>query len=149
MNILSNVIYCCDQSCIFSIITPVFSVTWSSEIIQICWFAVQEVFLIIKFLKTVLLLHNFVETVLHCIFRIVLFKWHLFEIEILRNIINVPTFDKLNAPFAIFPIFSKNYWISIIIHFWCHFCRMKISSSFDGNGWVNTKSVLFGWIISL
>ncbi len=27
------------RSCIFSIITPVFSVTWSSEIIIICWFA--------------------------------------------------------------------------------------------------------------
>ncbi len=34
------------QSCIFSIITPVFSVTWSSEIILICWFA-QEAFMII------------------------------------------------------------------------------------------------------
>ncbi len=31
-----NVIFCIDQSCIFSIITPVFSVTWSSEIILIC-----------------------------------------------------------------------------------------------------------------
>ncbi len=35
------------RSWIFSIITPVFSVTWSSEIILICWFAVQETFLII------------------------------------------------------------------------------------------------------
>ncbi len=35
------------RSCIFSIITPVFSVTWSSEIILICWFAAQERFLII------------------------------------------------------------------------------------------------------
>ncbi len=35
------------RSCIFSIITPVFSVTWSSEIIIICWFAAQETFLII------------------------------------------------------------------------------------------------------
>ncbi len=33
------------RSCIFSIITPVFSVTWSSEIIIICWFAAQETFL--------------------------------------------------------------------------------------------------------
>ncbi len=32
---------------IFSIITPVFSVTWSSEIILIYWFAAQETFLII------------------------------------------------------------------------------------------------------
>ncbi len=31
----------------YSIITPVFSVTWSSEIILICWFAAQETFLII------------------------------------------------------------------------------------------------------
>ncbi len=35
------------RSCIFSIITAVFSVTWSSEIIIICWFAAQETFLII------------------------------------------------------------------------------------------------------
>ncbi len=35
------------HSWIFSIITPVFSVTWSSEIILICWFAAQETFLII------------------------------------------------------------------------------------------------------
>ncbi len=46
-NILWNVIYACDQSCIFSIITPVFSVTWSSEIIIICRFAAQEILLII------------------------------------------------------------------------------------------------------
>ncbi len=42
-----NCIYFCDQSCIFSIIPPVFSVTWSSEIILICWFIAQETFLII------------------------------------------------------------------------------------------------------
>ncbi len=35
------------QSCIFSIITPVFSVTQSSEIIIIYWFTAQETFLII------------------------------------------------------------------------------------------------------
>ncbi len=43
----STLIYFCDQNCIFSIITPVFSVTWSSEIILICWFAAQETFLTI------------------------------------------------------------------------------------------------------
>ncbi len=31
----------CDQSCIFSIITPVFSVTWSSEITLIYWFIIN------------------------------------------------------------------------------------------------------------
>ncbi len=36
------------RSWIFRIITPVFSVTWSSEIILICWFAAQETFLIIS-----------------------------------------------------------------------------------------------------
>ncbi len=36
------------QSYIFSIITSVFSVTWSSEMIQICWFAAQETFIIIN-----------------------------------------------------------------------------------------------------
>ncbi len=33
------------RSCIFSIITPVFSVTWSSEIILICWFTAQQTML--------------------------------------------------------------------------------------------------------
>ncbi len=39
MNICQTVIYCCDQSWIFSIITPVFSVTWSfrtHSIMPIC-----------------------------------------------------------------------------------------------------------------
>ncbi len=36
------------QSWIFSIITPVFSVTWSSEISLIYWFAAQETFIIIN-----------------------------------------------------------------------------------------------------
>ncbi len=36
------------RSCIFSTISPVFSVTWSSEIILICWFTAQETFLIIR-----------------------------------------------------------------------------------------------------
>ncbi len=35
------------RSCIFSIIPPVFSVTWSSEIIIIYWFTALETFLII------------------------------------------------------------------------------------------------------
>ncbi len=39
MWICVKLIYFCDQSWIFSIITAVFSVTWSSEIIIICWFA--------------------------------------------------------------------------------------------------------------
>ncbi len=44
-----NQMYCISvmHICIFSIITPVFSVTWSSEIIIIYWFAAQETFLII------------------------------------------------------------------------------------------------------
>ncbi len=47
LNFIYIYIYSCNQICIFSIITPVFSVTWSSEIILICWFAAQETFLII------------------------------------------------------------------------------------------------------
>ncbi len=47
LNIFWNVMYSCNQSFIFSIITPVFSVTWSSEITTICWFAAQKTFLCI------------------------------------------------------------------------------------------------------
>ncbi len=50
MYIYKTVIY----FCIFSIITPVFRVTWSSEIIIIYSFAAQETFLLI--------IINFVET---------------------------------------------------------------------------------------
>ncbi len=35
LNIFSNIFYSCDAKLIFSIITPVFSVTWSSEIILV------------------------------------------------------------------------------------------------------------------
>ncbi len=61
-----NVIYSCDQSWIFSIITPVISVTWSSEIILICWLAVQEAFLIVK--KSCAASY-FLETAIHFIFQ--------------------------------------------------------------------------------
>ncbi len=46
LNLFEDVMYSCDQRWIFSIITHVFSVTWS-EISLICWFAAQEAFLII------------------------------------------------------------------------------------------------------
>ncbi len=70
----------------FSIITPVFSVTWSSEIILICWFSTLST------LKTVVLLHIFLKKVIF--FRI---PW---SIENKKNsIINDFTvnFDQLNA----------------------------------------------------
>ncbi len=49
LNLISHYMKPCVEmhSCIFSIITAVFSVTWSSEIIIIYWFASQETFLII------------------------------------------------------------------------------------------------------
>ncbi len=50
---LSNVIYFCDQSCIFSIITAVFSVAWSSEISIIFWYIIS--------VKTIVLLNIFLE----------------------------------------------------------------------------------------
>ncbi len=56
-DIFRNVIYFCDQSWIFSIITPVFSVTWSF----------RNIFshLILSMLKTVELRNIFVETIIH------------------------------------------------------------------------------------
>ncbi len=57
------------RSCIFSIITAVFSVTWSSEIIIIYWFTAQEHFWLLSMLKTVVLHNIFVEIVMHCIFQ--------------------------------------------------------------------------------
>ncbi len=62
------------QSCISSIITPVFSVTWSSEIIIICWFDAHESFVVIsvEFFFLSLLLMNMK-------FKVAAFIWKLFH----------------------------------------------------------------------
>ncbi len=46
-NVYFNIFIPVMQSWILSIITPVFSVTWSSEIIVICWYVAKETFLIV------------------------------------------------------------------------------------------------------
>ncbi len=108
------------QRCIFSIITPVFSVTWSSEIILICWFTAQETFLIIINIENSCAARYFCGNWYILLFRI--HRWiesskeqHLFEIEIFCSIINVftVTFDQFNAFFLnkhiqILP--SPNLW---------------------------------------
>ncbi len=90
--------------CIFSIIPPVFSVTWSSEIIIICWFAAQQTFLIIINVENSCAAQYFCGNWYILFFKI--HRWietsekqHLFEIEIYCNIINVftGTFDQFNA----------------------------------------------------
>ncbi len=87
------------RSCIFSIITPVFSVTWSSEIIIICWFAAQETFLININVENSFCGNGniFHFRILWCVE--ILKEQHLFEIEIFCYIINVftVTFDQFNA----------------------------------------------------
>ncbi len=58
-SILQNRIYCCDQSWIFCIITPVFSVTWSfwnQSNMLICMFALN--FLFLNFLNFLLMLFS-------------------------------------------------------------------------------------------
>ncbi len=89
---------------IFSIITPVFSVTWSSEIILICWFAAQETFLIIINVENSCADEYFCGNWYILFFRI--HRWkesskqqHLFVIKICWNIINVFTVtdEQLNA----------------------------------------------------
>ncbi len=79
------------QRWIFSIITPVFSVTWSSEIILICWFAAQETFLII------INVENSCAASYFCGIGDTSFsEQHLFQIEIFCKIINV-IFDQFNV----------------------------------------------------
>ncbi len=56
-------------SWIFIIITPVFSVTWSSEIILIYWFAAQELFLYIINVENSCAASYFCGSVLHFIFQ--------------------------------------------------------------------------------
>ncbi len=107
--------YFCDQSCIFSIITPVFSVTWSSEIILICWFAAQETFLIIINVENSCAAQYFLWKLWYILFFRI-HRWiesskeqHLFEIEIFCNIINVFTvsFDQFNASLIDINFFKK------------------------------------------
>ncbi len=109
LSMLSNVIYFCDQSCIFSIITPVFSVTWSSEIIKICWFAAQ------------LSVINNGSFYYSCFLQ--LNNYDLFLWWIKGNIINIfVTFDQLNASLlnkSIIYLFNHTYpklWNGIS---WC------------------------------
>ncbi len=52
------------QRWIFSSITPVFSVTWSSKIIWICWFGVQETFIPLLRGKQFLQLLIFVKNII-------------------------------------------------------------------------------------
>ncbi len=83
------------RSCIFIIITPVFSVTWSSEIIIIYWFTAQETFLIIIIvLHNILWIHFIITDEYKSLKEI-----NVFEIEIICDIINVFTanFDQSNA----------------------------------------------------
>ncbi len=74
------------RSWIFSIITPVFSVTWSRNHsnMPICWF------LLLSMLKSFLLLNSFVKTLIFIQDSLINRK-HLFEIEIFWDIINVFT----------------------------------------------------------
>ncbi len=69
----------------------------NSEIILICWFAAQETFL--SMLKSVVLLHIFVETTIYFFQAFLLNRKHLFERETFYNIINTftVTFDQINA----------------------------------------------------
>ncbi len=60
--------YYCDAKLIFSIITPVFSITWSSEIILICWFHAQETFIII-IITIFYHADDFVDTMISIFFR--------------------------------------------------------------------------------
>ncbi len=71
------------QSRIFSIVTPVFSVAWSLEIILIYWFAAQETFLIIISVKNSPALYFLWETKLIEGSK----EQHLIETEIFCNII--------------------------------------------------------------
>ncbi len=97
-------------SCIFSIITSVFSVAWSSEIILIYWFAAQETFLIIINVENSCgncdAFYFSLMFFLLFVFFYLIHRWiesskeqHLFEVEIFCNIIHVftVTFDQFNA----------------------------------------------------
>ncbi len=103
VNICLNVIYFCDQSCIFSIITPVFSVTWSSEIIIICWFDQENFcYLLLSFIVIFINYYQCWKYLCRFIFFVkvmICFSWtnkNLFEIKILCNIINVFAFAMIN-----------------------------------------------------
>ncbi len=62
VNIYKNIIDCCDQSWIFSIISPVFSVTWSFR--NHTNMLVKKHFWLLWMLKTVVMLYIYVENVI-------------------------------------------------------------------------------------
>jgi len=101
VNLYKNIIYLFDQSCIFSIITPVFSVTWSSEIKIIysrnisdyyqCWKqSCCSIFLWKPWYFLFFRIHRWIDSSE---------EQRLFETEVFCNIINVftATFDQFNA----------------------------------------------------
>ncbi len=97
--IFLNVIYSCDANLNFSIITPVFSVTWSfrnHSNMRICF---KKHFLL-SVLKTLVLLHIFVETLIHFISGYFMNKHCSFELSfsnrIIYDIINIFTVSLIN-----------------------------------------------------
>ncbi len=87
------VIYSCNVKLNFQhhYIITVFSVTWSSEIILICWFAAQQTFLIIINAEHSCPAKHFFVDIFFWILECSLKEQHLFEIEIFSNIMNVST----------------------------------------------------------
>ncbi len=105
------------------IITSVFSVTWSSEIILICWFAAQETFLIIISVEKCAASY-FCGNWCILFFRILWLiesskEQHLIEIEIFFNIINVftVTFDRLYFIFDYIQYISKYFTVLFFLGF--------------------------------
>ncbi len=90
-NICSNV-----PKLYFSIITPVVSVTQSSEIIIIYWFTAQETFLIIINVENSCAAFSFSGTVIDFYFRVIWWiesskEQHFFKIERVFGIIHIFT----------------------------------------------------------
>ncbi len=77
-NVYFNIFIPVMQSWILSIITPVFSVTWSSEIIVICWYVAKETFLIVINVKNSCaasnfwnLIHFFLDSLMNIKFKLI------------------------------------------------------------------------------
>ncbi len=123
-------IYFCDQSWIFSFITPVFSVTWSfrnhsnmliccSSCINYYWYSIiNSGSYYYQCWKHILLLNIFVETMIYYFVQDLIIWWieqHLFEILIFCNIINaftVPFNELIHASMlnkSIIIILMKSY----------------------------------------
>ncbi len=131
--------YCCDQSWISASLLQ-YSVSYDpSEIILICWFSVQEIFLIIISVENSCVASYFCGNLdRYILFFRILFKQTAFIWNInICNIINVftVTFDQFNATLRHKILLTPNVWM--VMYVWRNWNHVSWEQSCQTNLFLN------------